>query len=109
MQQFQMILGNIVLKALQENNRELSRSVSDQVSDQVSDNVLKEMDYLMRVREEREDERFKKLDETIRLTQRSRKEAAAAGGGQKAQKLEKKEKKKEPGRPVCESVELMPA
>lgn len=33
MQQFQMILGNIVLKALQENNRELSRSVSDQVSD----------------------------------------------------------------------------
>ena len=95
MQQFQMILGNIVLKALQENNRELSRSVSDQVSDQVSDNVLKEMDYLMRVREEREDERFKKLDETIRLTQRSRKEAAAARvEARRWKKLEKKEKKK---------------
>lgn len=95
MQQFQMILGNIVLKALQENNRELSRSVSDQVSDQVSDNVLKEMDYLMRVREEREDERFKKLDETIRLTQRSRKEAAAARvEARRLKKLEKKEKKK---------------
>ena len=98
MQQFQMILGNIVLKALQENNRELSRSVSDQVSDQVSDNVLKEMDYLMRVREEREDERFKKLDETIRLTQRSRKEAAAARvEARRLKKLEKKEKKKSRG------------
>ena len=90
MQQFQMILGNIVLKALQENNRELSRSVSDQVSDQVSDNVLKEMDYLMRVREERED--------TIRLTQRSRKEAAAARvEARRLKKLEKKEKKKSRG------------
>ena len=98
MQQFQMILGNIVLKALQENNRELSRSVSDQVSDQVSDNVLKEMDYLMRVREEREDERFKKLDETIRLTQRSRKEAAAARvEARRLKKLEKKEKKQSRG------------
>lgn len=98
MQQFQLILGNIVLKALQENNRELSRSVSDQVSDQVSDHVLKEMDYLMRVREEREDERFKKLDETIRLTQRSRKEAAAARvEARRLKKLEKKEKKKSGG------------
>lgn len=64
----------------------------------MSDNVLKEMDYLMRVREEREDERFKKLDETIRLTQRSRKEAAAARvEARRLKKLEKKEKKKSRG------------
>lgn len=94
MQQFQMILGNIVLQALKENNRELSSGISELVSD----SVLKEMDYLMRVREEREDERFKKLDETIRLTQRSRKEAAAARVEEKRlRKLQKKEKHRRGG------------
>jgi len=91
MQQFQMIIGNIVLQALKENNHELSFHISEQVSD----SVLKEMDYLMRVREEREDEQFRKLDETIRMTQRSRKEAAAARVEEKRlKKLQKKEKKK---------------
>ncbi len=95
LQQFQVIFGNIVLQALRENNQELSSGISDQVSEQVSDSVLKEMDYLMRVREEREDERFKKLDETIRMTQRSRKEAAAARVEERRlKKLQKKEKRK---------------
>jgi len=86
-----MIIGNIVLQALKENNHELSFHISEQVSD----SVLKEMDYLMRVREEREDEQFRKLDETIRMTQRSRKEAAAARVEEKRlKKLQKKEKKK---------------
>ena len=74
MEQFQAILGDIILQALRDNNQELSKGISERVSD----NVLKEMDYLMRVQEEREEERFKKLDESIRLTQRSRREAAAA-------------------------------
>lgn len=91
LQQFQMIFGNIVLQALRENNQELSSGISEQVSD----SVLKEMDYLMRVQEEREDERFKKLDETIRMTQRSRKEAAAARVEERRlKKLQKKEKRK---------------
>jgi len=91
MQQFQMIIGNIVLQALKENNQDLSEGISERVSD----SVLKEMDYLMRVREEREDERFKKLDETIRSTQRSRKEVAAARVEERRmKKLQKKEKKK---------------
>ena len=86
-----MILGNIVLQALRENNQELSSGISEKVSD----SVLKEMDYLMRVREEREDERFKKLDETIRSTQRSRKEVAAAKvEARRMKKLQKKEKRK---------------
>lgn len=68
MQQFQVIMSNIVTKALQDNNLLLGREVSDRVSD----NVLKEMDYLMRVREEKDDERFKRLDETIRNVQKNR-------------------------------------
>ena len=91
MQQFQMIISNIVLQALRENNQDLSEGISEKVSD----SVLKEMDYLMRVREEREDERVKKLDETIRSTQRSRKEVAAAKvEARRMKKLQKKEKKK---------------
>ncbi|MBQ9766401.1 MAG: MerR family transcriptional regulator [Lachnospiraceae bacterium] len=68
MHQFQMVMSNIVAKALQENNALLGKEVSERVSD----NVLKEMDYLMRMREEREDERFKQLDETIRTFQKNR-------------------------------------
>jgi len=71
MQQFQIIMSNIVTKALQDNNMLLGKEVSERVSD----NVLKEMDYLMRVREEKDDERFKRLDETIRSVQKSRQRA----------------------------------
>lgn len=74
MQQFQMIIANIVTKVMNDNNPKLGQVISERVSD----NVLKEMDYLMRMKEEREDERYKKLDETIRSYQRSRSEAAAA-------------------------------
>lgn len=62
MEQFQNILGDIVSKAIKENNNELGKSVSDTVSE----NVIKQMDYLLRVKEEHEEERFRKLDETIR-------------------------------------------
>ena len=74
MEQFQLILGNIVAKALQENNSALGKSVSTQVSD----SVIKQMDYLLRIKEEHEEERYKKLDETIRNYQLAKKEIAAA-------------------------------
>lgn len=38
--------------------------------------VLKEMDYLMRMQDEQEEERYKKLDEIIRKSQETRKENA---------------------------------
>ena len=47
----------------------------------VNDKILKELDYLMRVADERDEERFRQLDETLRLYQRENKgkaEAAAA-------------------------------
>ena len=61
---------------MEENNESLGKEVSTQVGEK----VLKEMNYLMRDREEREEERYRKLDETIRAcqrVQRQRSEAAA--------------------------------
>lgn len=74
LEQFEAIIGNIVSKALENNNDALGKNVSDRVSD----SVIKEMDYLMRMRDEHEEERYKRLDETIRNYQTCRKEVAAA-------------------------------
>jgi DNA-binding transcriptional MerR regulator len=73
MQQFQNIIKSIVSEALMENNFELGKEIGGRVSD----NVLKEMDYLMKIQDEREEERFKKLDELMRTHQKNRKEIAA--------------------------------
>lgn len=73
MEQFKSIISGIVTKALQENNG----VIEEEVSYRVSNKVIKEMDYLLRVKEEAEEDRYKKLDETIRNCQRSHKEAAA--------------------------------
>ena len=70
MEQFEAIIGNIVSKALKENNAELGKEVSEHVSD----NVIKEIDYMMRLQDEREEERFRKFDEILRNYQTGRKE-----------------------------------
>lgn len=74
MEQFRMIMSDIIGQALRENNKELARDVSGGVSEA----VLKEMDFMIRSQQEEEEERYRKLDETIRSCQRSRQEAAAA-------------------------------
>ena len=45
-----------------DNNKDLSMEIGTEVGDR----VLKEMNYLMRMQDEQEEERFKKLDEAIR-------------------------------------------
>ena len=72
LEQFQSIISEVVSNALKENTGTLGKEVSEIVSD----NVIKEMDYLMHIREKQEEERFKKLDETIRSCQLHRKESA---------------------------------
>ena len=62
MQQFREVMNDIVGKAISLNNEELSL----QIGTEVEERVLKEMNYLMRVQDEQEEERFKKLDEAIR-------------------------------------------
>lgn len=73
MEQFKAIIGGIVTEALRENNV----IMQDELSYKVSDKVIKEMDYLLRMKEDAEEERYKRLDETIRNCQKSNKEAAA--------------------------------
>ena len=84
MAQFQTIMNHIIGQAMEANLEKISwkitEEVSDTVSENVSDKVMKEVEYLLRVSDEKEEERFKQLDETIRAYQkngRSRKEAAA--------------------------------
>ena len=58
------------------NNEKLSQDIAYMVHEK----LLKEMDYLMRVADEKEDERFRQLDEMIRACQKDnqcRMEAAA--------------------------------
>lgn len=85
-EQFQMILGNVVTAVLQENNRELTREMSKNVSD----SVIKEMDYLLRMKEEREEERFKKFDEMVRGLQKDNKLSAMKGAEKKRRFFGKK-------------------
>ena len=65
------------------------QDISNAVSYNLSNNVLKEMDYMMRDQEEKEEERFRRLDEAIRGMQKARQEVAVAES-----ELEKKKKKK---------------
>ena len=78
-EQFQMILGNVVTEALQANNS----VISEEISKSTSEMVIKEMDYLMRLKEEREEERFKKFDELVRGMQKSNKQNAMKNGEKK--------------------------
>lgn len=86
MQQFQVILGKVVSQAIRENQQEMGKELSHQVSTQ----VVKEMDYLFRLQEEREETHYKKLDELIRSSQKQRKLL-----GRKASKKAKEPKIKE--------------
>ena len=67
-------------QAIEENNEKLSQDISRMVNDK----VLKEIDYLMRVADERDEERFRQLDETIRLYQKERQGAGGSCGGKGA-------------------------
>lgn len=68
--QFQNILRSAISEALAENNFALEERVGDK--------VIKHVDYMLRVNEEKDDERFKKLDEAIRARQKMRREVAAS-------------------------------
>lgn len=63
--QFIQIMQGIMVDAMQENSQYLAKDISKTVSE----SVVKEIDYRMRLREEREEERYKQLDRLIRETQ----------------------------------------
>ena len=88
MEQFQLLMNTIVKNALEENNQALSKEVGVQVGEK----VIKEMNYLMRVQDEAEEERYKKLDAMIRAQGKGKK--IKRDKHQKSGKLFQKEKKK---------------
>jgi DNA-binding transcriptional MerR regulator len=73
MNQFKTLLNHIILNALKENNGVLAKEIGINVSDQ----VIREMNYMMRVQEEKEEERFRKFDAALRDYQKSRMMSAA--------------------------------
>ncbi len=75
-------MTNIMARALAENSPQLGQEISNKVSE----SVLKEMDYLMRLQDEKEEQRYKKLDEMIRSYQKGRMEAAATSENPKKAK-----------------------
>ena len=77
MKHFKYMMDSIMLSALRKNNE----IFADALIERISDKVIGEMDDLFRIQEEREEERFRDLDEMIRNKQRGRKEAAASGIG----------------------------
>lgn len=68
LEQFQVMMTNIVKQAMEENNTALGKEVGVQVGER----VLKEMNYLMREQDEAQEERFRKLDAAIRAQQKVR-------------------------------------
>ena len=62
LEQFQLMMNDIVRNAIAENNQSLGQAVSEHVGEK----VIKEMNYLMREQDEADEERFRKLDAAIR-------------------------------------------
>lgn len=86
--QFKAIMNHIILSALKENNGVLTEDISTNVTD----GVIREMNYLMRLQEEKEEERFRKFDTALREYQKSRMMAAATIEKKKKSKFLKKNK-----------------
>lgn len=70
--QFQNIMVKMMGRALHEQKEEFSKEVAREVSMQCS----KEVDYQFRIRDELQEQRFKKIDEMIRIQQKTREEIA---------------------------------
>ena len=70
--------------------------MGDVMGDRISNRVIREMDEVLEEREEREEARYKKLDETIRNHQKARQEIAVTkeDGGRKKSRFFRKNKRK---------------
>ncbi len=86
MAHFKYMMDSIVMQALKKNNQTLET----QISDQISERLISEMDMLLKLQEEREEERYRNIDEMIRQRQQGYREAAAAKAPAFSSKKEKK-------------------
>ena len=70
MARLQSVMNHIIGQAMDANMTRFVKEVSTTVSEEVTDKMMKEVEYLMRVNDEKEEERFRQLDETIRTYQK---------------------------------------
>lgn len=71
--QLQSIMNKVVANALRENKNIITASLKAEITE----DVMKQMDVIMKEQEDREEERFRKLDEVLRRFQQATDEAAA--------------------------------
>ncbi|MBQ3513092.1 MAG: MerR family transcriptional regulator [Lachnospiraceae bacterium] len=81
---FNEIMSQIMEQTLKEHDEEMIENVTAKVTE----GVVKEVDYLLRAQEEKEEERYRLLDETMREIQKARQQVAA-----EVEVKEKEEKK----------------
>lgn len=74
--QFQVLMTQIVKEAIQENNRALGKEVGEEVGVR----VIKEMNYLMREQDEQAEDRYRKLNEAIRSTYKKKEKSGKLFG-----------------------------
>lgn len=74
MEQFQQIMNLIIGRALEVNNEKLSQDISCLVNEKMG----KELEFLLQASDEKEEERFRLLDETLRAYQKGGQAEAAA-------------------------------
>ena len=92
MMEFESIMGRIIGRALCDQ----AENLGDIMGDRICNKVIREIDDVLEEREEREEARFKKLDETIRSHQKARQEIAVTReeGGKKKSLFFRKNKRK---------------
>ncbi len=78
MEQLQQIMNQVIGKAVGQAIQENNKALSNEISRQVNDKMVQELEYMMRVNDERAEERFKALDETLRAYQKESKGKAEA-------------------------------
>lgn len=71
--QLQSIMNKVVANALRENKNIITASLKAEITE----DVMKQMDVIMKEQEDREEERFRKLDEVLRRFQQATDEVAA--------------------------------
>lgn len=74
LEQFQQIMNRILSNAIQENNELIGKSAGEHAASA----VVTQIHGMTKEQEAREEERYQKLDQTLREMQRARMEAAAA-------------------------------
>ena len=74
MEQFQQIMNLIIGRALEVNNEKLSQDISALVNEKMG----RELEYLLKDSDQKAEERFRQLDETLRAVQKESQDEAAA-------------------------------